>query len=800
MANLPVASFPETGPAVLTDLVGGSRAPHAVGDDLKLTVQELADAVNILTGAGALALADKFAAYQAGGKSVTTQQIFDAVNVLTGAGALALADKLAGYQAGGRSATIQQVHDSVNVLAAAAALATADKVATTQAGVGKAATVQQVFDATNVLTATGALAVGDKLAAYQAGGKAATVQQVFDATNVLTAAGALAVGDKVAAYQAGGKSATVQQIFDATNVLTVASSPLTAATKLAAFQTTGKSATVQQVLDTIDALAGAAALAGTDTIAVIQAAAAKEATLTQLTTFLQTQLLTLNGSAFNIVGGSTSATTNGTNLIAAYAAGAAATPQGAALSDTNRFTVFLLPGIFDLGAATLAMSTQFVDIVGLGRQFNGTLDETTNSTGGCVVTSSGTAINKTANNAHLMNFALVTSANSLTTPAYTSSGTNGNEIFAYMTFKGVGGANSRGMVRGVTFPGYYYRCVNLGADGFGSQTSGNASGTFVECKSGIDSFGGSATASGLFMYCEASGGSFGGSSGGVASGTFVGCRKNQDYGSSTGVMFGFASSGGTFLNCDVDTGTAFGAGTSGTANGTYIGCRATGVGSFGASGVTSTGTFRYCTAGSTGFSSSGTAGGTYEFCVGTDRCFGGESTGTASGIFRYCVATGIRSFAHRGTASGTFIGCIGGDGSFAGDEQGVGGGTASGTFLDCVAGVHGFGGSSSTPGTMSGNMRGCTISGHWRISLTGKVENMRVEAVAANTSAMSVGTASTGAIYNVTLVGTGTGLSLDVVSGTPTIKVAHCRMNKGISASITNAIGTPYIVDDTDII
>lgn len=41
MANLAVSNFPRTGPALLTDLLGGSRAPHAAGDDLKLTVADI---------------------------------------------------------------------------------------------------------------------------------------------------------------------------------------------------------------------------------------------------------------------------------------------------------------------------------------------------------------------------------------------------------------------------------------------------------------------------------------------------------------------------------------------------------------------------------------------------------------------------------------------------------------------------------------------------------------------------------------------------------------------------------------
>lgn len=652
----------------------------------------------------------------------------------------------------------------------------------------------------------------------------ATVQQLFNAGLGLNVSAALVPADvfpSVTASDGIARAATVQQVHNSVGALGNAALPLSILHQLPIVQTgvAGK-ATLQDVFNAIDGLAAAGTLVGTNTLALIQTAVAKEATLTQLVTFLQGSLLSLNGSAFIIVGGSTSATTNGTALIAAYATGVASTPHGNALSDSNRFTVLLLPGTFDLGASTLAMSTQFVDIVGLGRPFNGTADDATNACGGCLVTGSGIVINKTANNSHLLNFAITTTANALATPAYTSSGTNTAEIFAYMMFKGVGGINSRGMVRGVPFPGCYYRCYNLGADGFGSAAGGNASGTFVECKSGVSSFGEAAAASGLFVNCECGAG-FGGNSGGSAAGTFYNCRFNSDYGSGGG-LFGFASAAGVFVNCDAGAAAGFGSG--GTANGTFLGCRATGTSSFGGVG-TSTGTFRWCIGGNFAFSggSGQTANGTYEFCVATDRAFGGESGGVASGTFRHCVAPGIRCFGHRGTASGVFEYCIGGSGAFGGDEQGTTGGTASGAFIGCRAGDNAFGGSSATGGTasgtffncfggtncygsgattggtLSGRVENCIMSGHMRVNLTGKIENMRIEAVAANTSAVLLVSTSTGAIYNCTLIKTGSGTSINVVSGTPTIKFTHCRLNGGVTGAI-NAIADPQNVDDTAII
>lgn len=41
MPNSAISNFPLTGPALLTDVLGGSRPPHAVGDDLQLTVADI---------------------------------------------------------------------------------------------------------------------------------------------------------------------------------------------------------------------------------------------------------------------------------------------------------------------------------------------------------------------------------------------------------------------------------------------------------------------------------------------------------------------------------------------------------------------------------------------------------------------------------------------------------------------------------------------------------------------------------------------------------------------------------------
>jgi hypothetical protein len=53
-------------------------------------------------------------------------------------------------------------------------------------------------------------------------------------------------------------------------------------------------------------------------------------------------------------------------------------------------------------------------------------------------------------------------------------------------------------------------------------------------------------------------------------------------------------------------------------------------------------------------------------------------------------------------------------------------------------------------------------------------------------------------IYNSTILGNGTGKSIDAGSAVNAV-IAQCRLNKGIGANVTNLIATPYNVDDPDI-
>lgn len=151
----------------------------------------------------------------------TIQQVFDAIALLTASGALAAADIAPVFSGGSaKAATIQKIMDAINVLSASAVLATTDVVPVIQGGTAVKATIQKVFDAINVLAASGALAVGDVIAVYTGGAAAAaTVQKVYNTINLLTAATTPLVGDEElpVIQSAVAKKTTIDELIQYTN-------------------------------------------------------------------------------------------------------------------------------------------------------------------------------------------------------------------------------------------------------------------------------------------------------------------------------------------------------------------------------------------------------------------------------------------------------------------------------------------------------------------------------------------------------------------------------------------------------
>ncbi|HEU4344041.1 MAG TPA: hypothetical protein VFU31_21000 [Candidatus Binatia bacterium] len=439
-------------------------------------------------------------------------------------------------------------------------------------------------------------------------------------------------------------------------------------------------------------------------------------TITEVLTFIQanqTTMLNLDGSAFTIVGGDANATTNGTALVDAYAAAKLATPHGAALSTSNRFTIFLLPGQYSLTGGALNLNAEFIDLVGLSAhtgplRWANAADEARR--GDVLLTSTGNTITITATgntDLALINLCVVTTTAANFAIAI-SGGARTAETWRNLFLVNTGGLTNASMQVDVDFPGKYQDVRTFNQRAFGFRISAgavSASGVFDRCKAGslsfasalVDGFG---AASGTFNECEAGNLSFGRLS---AGGNFFRCRQHEISGVAGG-MFGFgsgSSANGLFIDCDTGSSTSNCYGV-GNTSGTFVNsqCRS-GVFSAGGAGTTYSGT--------------------WIDCVGGDNSFGGGQS-TFSGIARHCVG-GAGSFggstATGGTMSGTCDHCVGGNGSFGGGV--TTGGTCSGNLTHCTGGTNCFGGGGTTAGTLSGRLSNCRMSGTLNATVTGSI-------------------------------------------------------------------------------
>jgi hypothetical protein len=273
-----------------------------------------------------------------------------------------------------------------------------------------------------------------------------------------------------------------------------------------------------------------------------------------------------------------SAVTNGQNLVDAYNYAKTLTPNGAALSATNRVSVIIQPGNYTL-AAQLAVDTQFVDLIGLG-----SIKLRRGATPAVII--GGNNLNVTANDVRVKGISVGT-----------QSFTVGNNLTLQIFEDCVGGNNS---FNNTTVSGTFINCTGE-SNSFASNSLGSstANGTFINCQGGTSSFGSGGSgsvASGLFVNCICSGagvnGGFGG--GNLASGTFIDCEStstNGGFGGRTGGGISGTASG-TFTNC-IGGPTSFGGGSGSTATGKFYQCRLTSASSTFQT-VTGTGLMREC--------------------------------------------------------------------------------------------------------------------------------------------------------------------------------------------------------------
>jgi len=276
-----------------------------------------------------------------------------------------------------------------------------------------------------------------------------------------------------------------------------------------------------------------------------------------------------DGAAYVIVKTTDNASTNGLNLLAAYAQAKALTPHGQALSATNRAAVIVPPGRYDLGTGQLAMDTEFVDLVGLStkREDQYIFSQTNGPNTG--------VLRQTASDVGIENLLVqstrptgVPPFNSTDPAAYFPDSDKPATVIRNCEFRDDGADHSWSMRVGIIYSGAYSDCTG-GIYAFGSGGGGTASGVFSNCTGGATSFGGGGTASGTFTNCTGGASSFGT---GVASGTFTNCTGGDR------AFGGSETASGTFTNCIGGT-NAFG-GDGGTASGTFINCTG-GTNSFG---------------------------------------------------------------------------------------------------------------------------------------------------------------------------------------------------------------------------
>lgn len=178
---------------------------------------------------------------------------------------------------------------------------------------------------------------------------------------------------------------------------------------------------------------------------------------------------------------------NGTNLLTAYAAAKLLTPNGAALSATNRATVIVPPGVYKL-SVQLNVDTEFIDIVSL--------------TGNRDVYLTTNTIRVSVNDVKVKGVDVGTQVFKIKgglTGCIIENCKGGDLSFG--TNDDENDTNADAHKAMCTF----IDCVG-GTASFGVYEAG---GTFINCTATFYSFGSDGVASGVFKNCEGDSGSFG---------------------------------------------------------------------------------------------------------------------------------------------------------------------------------------------------------------------------------------------------------------------------------------------------
>jgi hypothetical protein len=187
---------------------------------------------------------------------------------------------------------------------------------------------------------------------------------------------------------------------------------------------------------------------------------------------------------------------NGKNLMLAYQEAENLNPGGSAKSSTNRVSVIIPPGNYNLGSLLFSIHANYVDVVTLE---SGQKEPS-------VLISSTVGVTVSASDCKIIG---------IKSDIFEIGVSNPNQYFENCE----GGLSAFGG-DGATASGTFINCVG-GNNSFGGD-GGIASGNFINCIGGILSFGGAGFATGYFKDCEGGNNSFG--KNGTASGKFINCK------------------------------------------------------------------------------------------------------------------------------------------------------------------------------------------------------------------------------------------------------------------------------------
>lgn len=251
--------------------------------------------------------------------------------------------------------------------------------------------------------------------------------------------------------------------------------------------------------------------------------------------------LDIAGPAHIVVTVTSDPTANSASLSNAYAQAKLLTPHGLPLSDTNRAVVLVPPGQYNFGTTQLVLDADFVDLIGASSEpQNQYIFGTANGNGTGVVVHTAT----TSTIANLRIHCTRTSGGlSAAAPAayYPVSEAAGHRVINCVIQ--ANGTNAIAMRAEAIYAGYYQdvQATDYAFGAFG----GSATGSFIRCTAGRESFGTNGLAVGLFVDCTAGAFSFGGGTSGITvGGRFYRCTLN------TPNPWGSTSFSGVMEGCD----------------------------------------------------------------------------------------------------------------------------------------------------------------------------------------------------------------------------------------------------------